>query len=147
MTEWDPDLAPHTDVATPGRAPVLPSRMHLLVLTGPDQGKQLELERGSYLVGKAPGCALVLTDGEISRQHLELQVEESGVRVKDLGSTNGSFYEGARFSEVTVGAGAVITIGATALKLTAAERPHALLPSAADRFGGLIGASLAMREV
>jgi DNA-binding NtrC family response regulator len=146
VTDWDGDQA-HTDVAVPGHAPVLPSRMRLLVLSGPDQGKQLDVERGTYLVGKAPGCALVLTDGAISRQHLELQVSQTGVVVRDLGSTNGSFYEGARFSEVTVGAGAVITLGATALKLTTAEQAPAILPSAAERFGGLMGASLPMREV
>src|SRR6185369_4350745 len=68
-------------------------------------------------VGKAPGCDLVLSDSAVSRQHLELQVTEAGVLVKDLGSTNGSFFGGARFSQVTVGPGAVVAIGGTALKM------------------------------
>jgi DNA-binding NtrC family response regulator len=146
--EWDNEEVPRTDIASPSSTPVVPARMRLLVLSGPDQGKTLELERGTYLVGKAPGCALVLTDTQVSRQHLELQVGEHGVLVKDLQSTNGSFYGGARFNTVTVGAGAVITIGASELKLTAAEGARqALLPSSADRFGRLIGRSLRMREV
>src|SRR5678815_1735608 len=91
-------------------------------LSGPDQGKQIELDRGTYLVVKAPGCALQLSDTSVSRQHLELQVAENGIVVKDLNSTNGSFFEGARFSEVTVGAGAVVTIGSSELKLAAIER-------------------------
>jgi DNA-binding NtrC family response regulator len=144
--DWDNE-PPRTDVATVNRAPIMPTRLRLLVLSGPDQGKQLELARGTYLVGKAPGCALVLSDGAVSRQHLELQVAESGVVVKDLNSTNGSFFGGARFSVVTVGAGAVVTIGATELKLAPVERTHAILPSASDRFGRLLGRSLRMREV
>jgi two-component system, NtrC family, response regulator len=146
-SDWDQSEVPHTDIAPSNRAPRVPARLRLVVLTGPDQGKQLDLERGTYLVGKAPGCSLVLTDPIVSRQHLELQVGESGVRVRDLDSTNGSFFGGARFTEVTVGAGAVIAIGSTELKLSASDLTNALLPSTAERFGALLGSSLRMREV
>ena len=147
VDEWDTGEVPRTDIAEPGRVVPVPDKLRILVLSGPDQGKQLVLERGTYLVGKAPGCDLVLSDGAVSRQHLELQVTESGVLIKDLGSTNGSFFGGARFSQVTVGPGAVIAIGGTELKLATVERSHPILPSASDRFGGLLGPSLAMREV
>jgi two-component system, NtrC family, nitrogen regulation response regulator GlnG len=146
VNDWDTE-PPNTDIASVNRAPVVPMKLRLIVLSGPDHGKQIELERGTYLVGKAPGCALVLTDNSVSRQHLELQVAESGILVKDLQSTNGSFFEGARFSQVTVGAGAVISIGSTELKLAPVERAHAILPSAKDHFGKLYGKSLRMREV
>src|SRR5262249_53604828 len=137
----------HTDIAEPGQKLPVPEKLRVLVLSGPDQGKQLLLERGSYFIGKAPGCDLVLTDAAVSRQHLELRVTEGGILVRDLGSTNGSFFGGARFSEVTVGAGAVVTIGGTELKLATIERSHPILPSASDRFGELLGPSLKMREV
>src|SRR4051812_38790682 len=144
--DWE-DAAPQTDVLVPGRTAVVPNRLRLAVLSGPDQGREMVLERGTYLVGKAPGCALVLTDPGVSRQHLELEVHANGIRVRDLGSTNGSFFGGARFAEVTVGAGAGLTLGATELKLTPVALTGALLPSSADRFGGLLGTSLRMREV
>ncbi|HZS38734.1 MAG TPA: sigma 54-interacting transcriptional regulator [Polyangia bacterium] len=146
-SEWDASELPKTGLASQSRHPVVPPKLRLLVLTGPDQGKQLELDRGTYLVGKAPGCALVLTDPIVSRQHLELQITEHGVLVKDLQSTNGSFFGGARFSEVTVGAGAVITIGSSELRIASTGDQHALPPSAADHFGALLGSSLRMREV
>jgi len=148
-TDWDSDELPRTDAAPPGATPVVPERLRLVVLTGPDAGKEIELTRGTYLVGKAPGCTLVLTDGSVSRQHLEIQLTAEGVIVKDLESTNGSYYGGARFTTVTVGAGAVLTIGQSELKLTAADggRSTALLPSGQDRFHGLIGKSLKMRQV
>jgi DNA-binding NtrC family response regulator len=140
-------MSPHTDIADPGMRVPVPDRLRLLVLSGPEQGKQLLLERGTYLIGKAPGCDLVLSDGEVSRQHLELQVQEGGILMRDLGSTNGSFFGGARFSEVTVGPGAVITIGTTELRLATVERSQPILPSSSDRFGELLGPSLKMREV
>jgi transcriptional regulator with GAF, ATPase, and Fis domain len=147
--DWDPREAPRTDAVAPGSTPVVPARLRLVVLSGPDAGKEVELERGTYLVGKAPGCALTLTDVGVSRQHLELQVTSQGVIVKDLESTNGSYFGGARFTTVTVGAGAVIAIGTTELKLASADggRSTTLLPSDRDRFFGLIGKSLKMREV
>jgi transcriptional regulator with GAF, ATPase, and Fis domain len=150
VTEWDRDEIPKTDLRAPAKRPVVPSGLRLIVLSGPDQGAQITLGEGTYYVGKAHGCDLVLTDAAVSRQHLELKMMPDGVAVRDLGSTNGSFYGGARFTNVTVGAGAVITIGDTELKLVTAEdanRVMALPPSAATRFGGLIGASLKMREV
>jgi two-component system, NtrC family, response regulator len=146
VNDWDTE-PPRTDVASVKRSPIVPTRLRLVVLSGPDQGKHIELDRGTYLVGKAGGCALQLSDTSVSRQHLELQVAENGIVVKDLNSTNGSFFEGARFSEVTVGAGAVVTIGSSELKFAAIERAHAILPSAADHFGKLYGRSLRMREV
>ncbi len=149
-SEWDTEEVPRTDIAAPGQEPVVPERMRLLVLSGPDQGKEADLARGTYFVGKAPGCALVLSDNAVSRQHLEIQVTERGVLIKDLNSTNGSFFGGAKFSQVTVGAGAIITIGASELKLSLPSesgRSHGILPSQADRFGALTGTSLRMREV
>jgi transcriptional regulator with GAF, ATPase, and Fis domain len=146
VNDWDTE-PPNTDIASVNRSPIVPLKLRLIVLSGPDLGKQIELERGTYLVGKAPGCAMVLTDNSVSRQHLELQVAENGIIVRDLQSTNGSFFEGARFSQVTVGAGAVIQIGSTELKLAPVERAHAILPSAREQFGKLFGKSLRMREV
>jgi DNA-binding NtrC family response regulator len=147
--DWDTGEVPRTDAVAPGSTPVVPQRLRLVVLSGPDAGKEIDLERGTYLIGKAPGCALTLTDAGVSRQHLEIQLTADGVIVKDLESTNGSYYGGARFTTVTVGAGAVLTIGTTELKLAPGEagRSLALLPSDADRFRGLTGKSLKMREV
>jgi two-component system nitrogen regulation response regulator GlnG len=147
VDEWDTGQVPRTDIADPQQRVPVPERLRVLVLSGPDSGKQLILERGTYFVGKSPGCDLQLSDGAVSRQHLELAVTEAGVLVRDLGSTNGSFFGGARFSEVTVGPGAVISIGGTELKLASVERSHPILPSASEHFGALLGPSLKMREV
>ena len=147
VDEWDTGEVPRTDIADSGRVVPVPARTRVLVLSGPDQGKQLLLERGTYFIGKAPNCDLVLSDASVSRQHLELQVAEGGILVRDLGSTNGSFFGGARFSEVTVAPGAVVTIGGTELKLATVERSHPILPSSSERFGALLGPSLKMREV
>jgi DNA-binding NtrC family response regulator len=126
---------------------VIGSKLRLLVVSGPDQGRHVDLDEGRYLVGQASDSQLVLSDRKVSRRHLEVEVAGGGVRVRDLGSRNGSFHQGAKFSEITVGAGAVVKIGSTELKVVSRDRAPKLLPSTQERFGGLVGRSLAMREV
>jgi DNA-binding NtrC family response regulator len=135
-----------TDVLDGSGAGALP-RLRLLVVSGPDRGRELPLVRGSYLVGKDPDCALVLSDAAVSRRHLELAVLPAGLRVRDLGSRNGSSFQGARFSEITIGPGAVIRAGRNELRLVPDGVREALPPSTHDRFGDLFGGSLVMREL
>jgi DNA-binding NtrC family response regulator len=141
------DEPTQTDVIGFTGAGTLPSPLRLLVISGPDAGRELCLERGTYLVGKEPGCALVLTDPAVSRHHLEVAVLEGGLRVRDLDSKNGSLYQGARFSEITVGAGAVIRCGRSELRVVPEGFRDALPPSTRDHFGQLLGPSLTMREL
>jgi DNA-binding NtrC family response regulator len=129
------------------RTPVpSPQKLRLQVLGGPDAGRSLVVEQGTYLVGKSPLCQLSLTDTSVSWEHLEIRVQADGIVLRDLGSTNGSFFGGGRFESITVGPGVVIGIGQTELKLAAESEPQGLLPSADSRFGGLAGRSLVMRQ-
>jgi two-component system, NtrC family, nitrogen regulation response regulator GlnG len=123
-------------------------RMKLLVLSGPDAGKSLLLTGGRYRIGKEPSCDIVLRDPAVSRQHLVLEVRKDGVLARDVGSRNGSFCEGMRFSELEVRLGAVLTLGTTELKLVP-ENPRERLipPSAHGQFGSLMGRSRRMREL
>src|SRR5438270_4104145 len=119
----------------------------LIVIGGPDTGLNLDLEPGRYLVGKSRECALTLADGAVSRQHLELEVDRWGVVVRDLDSKNGSYYYGARFREVVIGAGAVVQIGGTQLKFARRPTGSDVAPSERESFGQLCGRSLVMREL
>lgn len=104
---------------------------------------------GTLLVGKHPENDVVLEVPGISRYHLELRPEPDRVLVRDVGSKNGTFFDGARITEVRVGAGSHLRVGGPAgleMSIELTEQP-ALAPSAADHFGPLIGASRAMRSL
>jgi DNA-binding NtrC family response regulator len=135
-----------TDVAAGVRAP-RPEKLRLIVTQGPDRGRELELSVGTYTVGKLGSCELPLTDTQVSRQHLEIAVVADGLQVRDLGSTNGSWYNGARFERIVVGIGAVITIGGTELRVVGPGAGEELPPSDLDRYGDLVGASSQMRRI
>src|SRR5262245_8145940 len=63
------------------------------------------------LVGTGDACDLKLVDRRISRRHLALEATDDGLRVTDLGSTNGTFVAGLRVREVWCQGGEVIAIG------------------------------------
>ncbi|HYH99142.1 sigma 54-interacting transcriptional regulator, partial [Hyalangium sp.] len=122
--------------------------MKLVTLSGDDAGHALSLEVRGYRLGSDPACDIVLKDRTVSRQHLTLEVREDGVRARDLGSRNGSFCEGMRFTELEVRLGAVLRLGAVELKILPEDsRERVILPSSRPSFGSLVGASRKMREV
>ena len=54
-------------------------------------GAARELGQISMIVGRDPSCDLVIDDRKVSAVHLELVASERGVRVRDLGSRNGTY--------------------------------------------------------
>lgn len=54
-------------------------------------------ENGAYLIGRAPSCAMCVSneiDGKVSRKHLLMNLSDSGVRIRDVGSRNGTLLNG-----------------------------------------------------
>ena len=65
----------------------------LVILTGQWQGRVVRLE-SELLIGRSPDAALSLTESSISRKHaLLIRDETGGVRIRDLGSTNGTWVD------------------------------------------------------
>lgn len=65
----------------------------LRVVEGRDQGLTLALaeEGRAYTLGRAPECDLPLADGDASREHAEVVRRGGVVRVRDLGTKNGTW--------------------------------------------------------
>jgi DNA-binding NtrC family response regulator len=142
----DPQSA--TDALGVETKPVRPERLRLVVDAGPDAGRELDLVVGTYIVGKSPLCELALSDSSVSRRHLEITVHADGLQLRDLGSTNGSFFQGARFDSMRVGKGATLTIGHTELSVMAPYAQDGQSTSSSNnRCGGLLGASASIRQV
>lgn len=62
------------------------------------------------LVGREAGD-IVLRDPQCSSRHLELSVVAGQLKFKDLGSTNGTFINGARVAEKVLAPGEALTVG------------------------------------
>ncbi len=157
----DPPPAPAADfddVATnlaPVPLPVeAPADGYLVtVVAGPDRGKQLSLqgsEPGPSIVGTGAAAALRLTDAAVSRRHLSLESAASGLRLRDLGSTNGTVLDGHSIIEVFLRGGELLRLGQTVLRIeaTGAASPASVQPVArASNFGRMLGQSVEMRRL
>jgi DNA-binding NtrC family response regulator len=129
----------------PGASP--PRRCQLVVIDGPDAGRAVALGTTPVRVGTREGCALRLSDPRVSGEHLEVWAEEAGFGVRDLGSRNGTLYEGSRLGEARVRVGATFKLGRSFVRIQAEGQPWEVTPSQTRRFGELVGESLAMREL
>jgi hypothetical protein len=91
----------------------------LLVMTGPRTGERIPLQNG-FTIGKAPNSNLVLDDGYTSGQHAQVGIDPMGnCRLYDRNSTNGTFANGVRVSEVVLDHGMSVRIGSTELRFLA----------------------------
>src|SRR5207244_11872406 len=115
--------------------------------SGHDRGEQVTLATGPVTFGSAPSCDLVLSDKTVSRKHAEAYLDGNQTILRDLGSTNGSFIQGARFKEVALGYGAEVKLGKTLLKFLPEE--EAVLPVEAESadYGQLRGSDPKMRRL
>jgi DNA-binding NtrC family response regulator len=135
-----------TQVVYQEKRPVLVLRSALLeVVSGPDQGASCPMELCRVPVGASADNALTLTDPLVSRQHLEFRVHDLGFLVKDLGSTNGTYFRGARIQEALLGLSAEVRIGSTVLRLSRGRERTKVI--AGRESGRLFGTSAAMQDV
>lgn len=70
----------------------------VVVVAGPDEGKQLPLLRAGapVVVGRGHGVDLALDEPDASRRHVQIVRKAEQVWVRDLGSKNGSLLQGRR---------------------------------------------------
>ncbi len=134
-------------LANDGGPVVKMDAVRLTVHEGADAGTELVPDRPVARLGSGPRADLRLTDPSVSQLHCELSLEDGWIRIRDLGSSNGTLVDGYRVHDVHVRAGTVMTVGRTRVRI--ATSPHAIrVPlSSAERFGALIGRSVAMREL
>jgi DNA-binding NtrC family response regulator len=120
--------------------------LKVVVVSGPDEGAEAPLD-GPCDIGSDPDCRLVLRDPAVSRKHLVVSVTGGRIMAKDLGSKNGTSFQGARIKEAELPLGAVLTVGKSQIAVFARWFTREVPPSNERRFGELLGEAVAMREV
>ncbi|HUG27098.1 MAG TPA: FHA domain-containing protein, partial [Gemmatimonadales bacterium] len=69
------------------------------------------------LVGRGGAADLVVPDSAVSRTHAEIQATGDGLRVRDLGSANGTMVNGVNVTEALLMAGDTLTFGRPAFRV------------------------------
>jgi two-component system, NtrC family, response regulator GlrR len=122
-------------------------RFRAIVTAGPATGASWSRPAERCAIGSHPSNDLVIDDGTVSRFHCELTIVGGAVRVRDLGSRNGTLGNGMKIADVTVDGGTTLVLGDSAVKIHVDVDQTELASSERSAFGGLIGDSAIMREV
>jgi len=90
----------------------LPSGSALLVVRrGPNVGARFLLDADVTTVGRHPEADIFLDDVTVSRRHAEFLRHGTAFQVKDLGSLNGTYFDGVRIDTALLSDGAEVQVG------------------------------------
>jgi pSer/pThr/pTyr-binding forkhead associated (FHA) protein len=65
---------------------------------GPTPGKLIPLDKPELLVGRELSNDIVISDADVSRKHARMVQQADSYLLEDLGSTNGTFFNGLRLT-------------------------------------------------
>lgn len=116
---------PETGGLETGRVRSVGGAFELVVGKG-NEARRIRIEGEPIQVGTAPINHVVLTDVTVSRLHCRIEPHSDGtLRVRDLGSRNGTYVDGLRVDSVSIARSAAIRVGRTTLLLEDAEASDA----------------------
>ncbi|MGO8705602.1 MAG: FHA domain-containing protein [Candidatus Brocadiia bacterium] len=87
-----------------------PGDLRLLCIKGPLEGKRFVIARSPMVIGRDDGLDLTIPDGSVSRRHAEIVLGPEKAEVKDLGSRNGVFVNGARVASASIRPGDTLRV-------------------------------------
>ena len=122
-------------------------RMHLRVVEGPDAGAEYAFDHDVIQIGSKSHSDVCLTDDTVSRNHAVIRRTKEGVVLQDLGSTNGTFVGPVRIREVFLSENKRFRVGLTTLAFDPKDEIVNVVPLKEAHFEGMVGKSVAMREV
>src|SRR5688572_21787184 len=150
---FDPQSPPPDDPASTivfdgGRAIIRRLRKaRLVVASGPDAGRELEVGKPRVSGGRSIINDLVLQDKAVSGTHFEVLVRDDGYRLRDLDSRNGTYYGDLKLREVFLRPGMQFRAGHTEIRFQPLSDVVEIALSERDRFDRVIGGSPPMREI
>ena len=107
-------MLPEWDKCMFCKAPRGVRKASLEVLSGPLQGRTIDLDGPVTTIGSAPGSTVQLSGDGVSRKHAGIRKADGGsFELADLGSTNGVYVNGEKVAKRQLRLGDVIRIGTT----------------------------------
>ena len=137
-----------TTIANPPVAPRTSATPKLVAISGPSKGASFAVLKTNATIGRHPTNDFVVDDPRVSAAHLELTRNEDRVRVRDVGSTNGTWMGATRITDVELMFGGEVQIGDTLLRVDIEDAaPPSVANNQREAFGEVVGRSKPMREL
>ena len=94
--------------------------MKLVVTTGENAGQEFPIDKAVVRIGRGPDNDVVLSDNQLSRQHVEIRQQGNQFIVTELGRTDGTLITEQRIHQPQVWSpGDGLRIGNTGLSVQA----------------------------
>lgn len=114
----------------------------LRVTEGKQQGKAVPLNVKKFLIGREQDCQLRPNSDLVSRHHCVFNVDDYTVRLRDLGSTNGTFVNGERIQgQVVLKEGDHVQVGKLSFQLVI-RQPAAVADQPTDDYTEAVAATV-----
>jgi DNA-binding NtrC family response regulator len=131
-------------LATPGRISVHGGMLE--VKGGRGEPAKLPIGVEPVLVGRDASCEMVIADSRVSAVHAELVATERGVRMRDVGSRNGTWVGDVQITEAYLSEPASVWLGDVELVFEP-SKPERVAVRRSESFGRMYGKSASMRAV
>jgi type III secretion system (T3SS) inner membrane Yop/YscD-like protein len=92
------------------------AKVVLNILSGPSKGESHTLKKPRVVLGRK-GADIPVNDPEISRHHCLLEVRETHINLRDLDSTNGTFFDEERVRAAMLRDGTEFRIGGSLIRV------------------------------
>jgi len=125
-------------------------KLRVVVVDCPDpeaQNKAFTFAQDEVRIGSSPDADVPIVDPAISREHIAIRLGGGGWTLSDCGSTNGTFVGDIRLERATLFDDVLVRIGNSAIRLEPLAETVEQEISPRARFGRMLGASAAMREM
>jgi pSer/pThr/pTyr-binding forkhead associated (FHA) protein len=90
--------------------------------------RDFPLKKNRVIVGRTGSCDLRIPLSSVSRRHCELVSESDGVRLRDLGSSNGTYHNNTRITEILLQPGDEVGIGPVVFTVVIDGQPSEITP-------------------
>jgi hypothetical protein len=102
------------------------SAMYKLVVNpGTPQAWEIQLKPGVSSIGRNPANNFQINDPSVSGSHCQIVLDDNRAVIKDLGSTNGTFVNGASVQEIELQPGQQVQLGCVAMLFEGGPLPPA----------------------
>jgi pSer/pThr/pTyr-binding forkhead associated (FHA) protein len=100
----------------------------LVMFKADSSRREFPVKPGGFVIGRKNTCDLRIPLSSVSRQHCELKVEDGQVKLRDVGSSNGTFHNSIRVQEAVLSAGDELVVGPVVFTVVVDGKPEVIEP-------------------
>ncbi len=86
-------------------------KISLVMVKADGTSREFPFDKANIIVGRDESARLRIPLPSVSRKHCELAIEDEELVVKDLGSANGTYVNGAKVKDRELSPGDLLTVG------------------------------------